>query len=53
MIGTEMAVVAEGMMRTAEFYLHWILKAVLIGPGSFGEPFLDHFHHLYHLSGAC
>lgn len=31
MIGKAMARVAQGMMRTAEFCLHWILKAVVIG----------------------
>ena len=42
MIGKEMALVEQGMIRTAEFYLNWTLKAVVIGPGCFEEPFLDH-----------
>lgn len=52
MIGKVMALVAQGMTGAAEFYLNWILKSVVIGPGCFEEPLPDHFHHLYRLSGG-
>lgn len=47
-----MALVAQSMTRTAEFYLNWILKAGVIGSGCFEETLADPFHHLYHLSGG-
>lgn len=49
MPGKGVALVVQGMMKTAEFYLAWISKAV---SGHFEEPLDGHFHHLYRPSSG-